>query len=263
MALEGKVAIITGSTGGIGRSIAEHLSSLGAHVVVTSRDLEKAAGVAAELTDSGRRATPGCFLLEEQSTGKELIETVLAVHQRIDILVNNAISHPSLPPLPLQDLEYEQLEGGISANLTNVIALTARAYPHLKRSKGSVLNIGSAVVNRNMAGIPLYTIVKGALTQLTKTLASEWAKDGIRVNQINPGFVKTDAFKNIGIPEEQVPAFIEYYRQFHPLGRVGEPQDIGTLATFMVSDDASWLTGAIVDMDGGYSAQGIYTSPGS
>lgn len=176
---------------------------------------------------------------------------------RLDILVNNALSHPTLPPLPLQEMNKTMIESGITTNLTNTMALTGSAHRFLQQSQGVVLNIGSAVVNRYMLGIPLYSVVKGGLTQMTKTLAAEWARDGIRVNQINPGVVKTEAYRNIGIPAELLPMLIEHYSQCHPLGRVGEPQDVAALATFIVSDDASWMSGSILDIDGAYSCQGV------
>ena len=257
MTLNGKVAIVTGSAGGIGRGIAEKLASLGVQVVITSRAIERAEKVAAEITDKYGSATFGCFELENKDSGTELLDTVYKQFNRIDILVNNAVSHPTLPPLPLEGLDYNLLQAGITANLSNVIHLTAQAHTYLKETKGSVLNIGSAVVNRNMLGIPLYSILKGALSQMTKSLAAEWAKDCIRVNQINPGMVKSEAYKNIGIPPEIYSDMVKKYAEFHPLGRVGEPKEIGALAGQFLSEEVSWMTGAIVDMDGGYSIQGV------
>ncbi len=257
MSLNGKVAIITASAGGIGRGIAERLAALGAQVVITRRSAERAEKVAAEIEKSYGAASYHPYELENRDSGKELLESVYNQHKRIDFLVNNAISHPTLPPIPLEVLEYDLMQTGITANLTNVLFLTALVHPYLKETSGSVLNIGSAVVNRTMLGVPLYSILKGAMTQMTKTLAAEWAKDSIRVNQINPGLVKSEAYKNIGIPSEVFSAMANYYSQHHPLGRIGSPHEIGALASQMLSDDLAWMTGSIVEMDGGYSIQGI------
>lgn len=257
--LKGKVAIVTGSSGGIGKNIAACIAAQGASVVITSRNIDTAKKISAEIIKNGGKAMPCRFVLEEPDTGNELLKKVIKEYNQLDILVNNAVSHPTLPPIPLEKLSLAKLQDGIAANLTNVLALTSLSFSHLKSTKGSVLNIGSVAVNRNFISIPLYTIVKGALTQATKALAAEWAKDGVRVNQINPGYVNSDAYKNIGIPEEVVPILNKYYEKFHPIGRTGWPDDIGSMAAFMVSEKATWMTGSIVDIDGGYSIQGVPT----
>jgi len=258
---ENKVAIVTGSSSGIGKGIAEGLALAGTLVVVTSRSLATAEQVAQELTSRGGRAIALQFLLEDADSGERLVRGTLDRCGRLDILVNNAISHRTLPGGPVQALSYEQLVAGITANLTNVLHLTALAYPHLRATNGTVLNIGSSVVNRHMQGILLYAVVKSGLTQLTRALAAEWACDGIRVNQINPGVVRTNAAKDIGIPEEYVPTLMHHYRQFHPLGRIGEVVDVAALAACILSPAAEWMTGSVIDIDGGYSVQGTTSSP--
>ena len=257
MSLKGKVAIVTGSAGGIGRGIAEALAARGAMVVITSRSLERAENVASEIAERFGDANSCCYQLESQESAKKLLEMVVNQHQRIDFLVNNAVSHPTLPPIPLEGIDYDLLQAGITANLSNILYLSSLAHAYLKETKGSLLNIGSAVTNRNMLGVPLYAIVKGAMSQMTKSLAGEWVKDGIRVNQINPGLVESEAPKNIGIPPEIYSVMAQHYLRFHPLGKIGTPQDIGALAGHLLSNDLSWMTGAIIDMDGGYSVQGI------
>ncbi len=258
MGLENKVAIVTGSTAGIGEGIASALAEQGVKVIVTSRDLARAQKKVAEIIKKGGDALAFSCGLESPSELVSLVEMTMDTYDRLDILVNNAVSHPSLPPLPLQNLTYEQMNAGVSTNLTNVLALTCEAYPYLKESGGAILNIGSVAVNQHMLGIPLYTIVKGAMSQMTKVLAYEWAPD-VRVNQINPGFTRTSAYKEIGIPEAELDSFIEAFRQFHPLGRTGYPQDIASAAAFLLSDQAAWITGLEMNVDGGYSIRG--TSP--
>ena len=254
---EKKVAIVTGSTGGIGKSIAQKLAQDNIRVVITSRTKSAADEVAQQIRESGGDAIGAQFNLEEPQDASNLIAFVLKELGRIDYLVNNAVSHPTLPPLPFEALDSNLINAGVSANLTNVLLLTHAAYQPLKESKGAILNIGSAVVNRHMDGIPLYAIVKGALSQTTKALAAEWGKDGIRVNQINPGFTATEAYKNIGITKEQAEGMFEYYRGYHALKRVGEPEEIADAAAFLLSEKSQWMTGAIVDIDGGLSVQGV------
>lgn len=260
--LTNKTAIITGSSAGIGRGIALLFARLGAHVVVTSRTVAQATQVADEILADGGRATPCPFDLGDHRTIPGLLSAALAGSGRIDILVNNALSRPSIAPLAFQDMEYSRLQAGITLNLTNVLALTAAAYPHLKETSGVVLNIGSAVVNRHTMGIPLYTILKGALSQTTKVLAAEWAGDGIRVNQINPGFVRTDSM-TARQSNDHANLIIAHFTKQHPLGRVGEVKDIAALAAFLVSAEASWITGSEIDIDGGFSVQGAtFPTPG-
>ena len=257
MPLHDKIAIITGSTEGIGNRIAAHLASLGSHVVITSRNRETAEKAARELASCGGSVTCQCFELQNQQSGKALIENVIAEHGRLDILINSAISRPTpLSSALVQNFDYDQLQLYITSNITHVLALTLRAYPYLKKTKGSVLNIGSTIINRHILGTLLYSVAKGAMAQMTKALAAEWAPDRIRVNQINPGFVLTDSFQKL-IPQDHFHEVTDLYRRHHPLGKVGDPRNIGVLAGHMLSDELSWMTGSIVDIDGGYSVKGI------
>jgi len=255
MSLENKVAIVTGSTAGIGGEIAVQLAEQGARVVITSRDITRAEDKVAEIRKSGGDGLAISYRLESPSELVSLIEKTMDTYGRLDILVNNAVSHPTVPTVPIQELTHEQLNLGINTNLTNVLALTCKAYPYLKESGGNILNIGSVSVNQHYIGIPLYTIIKGGMSQMTKVLASEWAPD-VRVNQINPGFTRTAAYKEIGIPEEAFDGVEATFRRFYPLNRTGSPQDTASVAAFMVSGQASWITGAEINVDGGYSIRG-------
>lgn len=262
LTLNDKTAIITGSSAGIGKGIAILFAKLGAHTIVTSRTLAGARKVADEIRQAGGQATPCAFDLEDPTAITTLLTTAADTTGRIDILVNSALSRSTMPPVPLQDMGLEQIQAGVAANLTNVLALTAAAHPYLKATRGCVLNIGSAVVNRHMLGIPMYTILKGALLQASKVLASEWAVDGIRVNQINPGFVRTDSM-SVRQAAENITTILGHFAKIHPIGRVGEVDDIAALAAFLVGEQASWITGAIVDIDGGFSVQGAtFPTPG-
>ncbi|MBI4794047.1 MAG: SDR family oxidoreductase [Deltaproteobacteria bacterium] len=252
--LSDKTAIVTGSSAGIGKAIAGALAQLGAHVIVTSRSGERAQAVAEELIMKGGQATPCIFDIDDATGITPFIEKAAQISGRIDILVNNALSRASIAP-PLFTMNYAALQAGVTANLTNVLAITIAAYPYLKEARGIVLNIGSAVVNRHTIGVPLYTILKGALNQTTKVLASEWAGDGIRVNQINPGFVRTDSMTTRQ-SAATVKMMTEMFTKLHPLGRVGEVEDVASLAAFLVSKQAEWITGASIDIDGGFSVQG-------
>ncbi|MCI5121920.1 MAG: SDR family oxidoreductase [Candidatus Electrothrix sp. AUS4] len=254
--LKNKVTIITGSSRGIGKEIAVALAKNGAHVVVTSRSYERAVKTTEEIIQQGGRALPCLFDLEDPRSGKLLVEAVGEQFHKIDILVNNALSRHTIVPSCFAEVQYDNLACGITANLTNTIHLTALAHPYLKATKGIVVNIGSAIVNRHMAGLLLYAVIKGGITRLTKGLAAEWAEDGIRVNQINPGVVATDSMLE-RYPEKILQKYQTQLQSYHPLGRIGSSRDIAELTAYMVSDEARWMSGAIVDMDGGYSNQGV------
>jgi len=257
MSAQRKTAIVTGSTKGIGNGIACELAAKGFNVVITSRDRDHASMVAGEINTSGMagKAVGAYFDLEKQESAQLLLEQSLKEFGRLDVLVNNALSNSCV--FPLHKLSDEQISFALTSNITNILLLCRLAFPELVKTQGNIINISSVVVNRHIIGMPLYTIAKGALEQMTKVLASKWAEDQVRVNAINPGFVKTSALADFGVPKDIIEKSREYHKQYHPLGRLGEPEDIGKLAAFLASDDASFITGSIVDCDAGYSVQGV------
>lgn len=253
--LSGKVAIVTGSTKGIGRGIAEAIVRHGGHVIVTSRTLEEAARFADELRGRGYQATGMQFNLDDRSSFQPLIDKTLATCGRLDILVNNALSQSIVPPLDA--LTDEQVEFAFTSNITNVLLLTRKCFPALAETRGNVINISSVAVNRHVYGMPLYGIAKAAMLQMTKAMAAEWASSGIRVNAICPGFVYSSALSYFGIPDEVIAKHYEFVKQYHPLGRIGTPEDIGNLAAFIASPAAGFMTGSVINSDAGYSVQGV------
>lgn len=256
-----KIAVVTGSTKGIGRSIALELAAQGITVVATSRDLKRARVVANEISAMGGYALGLKFNIEEADDLNSLINATADAFGRLDVLVNNAVSHNCVLPLP--SLSREQIEFAFTSNITNTFLLTQVAYPLLKASRGSVINIGSAVVNRHLLGLPLYAIIKGATAQMTKVLAAEWAADGVRVNAINPGFIRTDAFSELGMPRDLIEKSYAFYRNYHPVGKIGEPVAVGKVAAYLASAAADFITGSIIEVDGGYSIKGLPTYQGN
>jgi len=256
---EGKVAIVTGSTKGIGHAIAKALVQRGASVIITSRSLlsaQEAAKALQTLTITASQRVMGCeYNIEDQTNHRNLIKFAVDNFATLDILVNNAISQNCTAPLEV--LTDEQILTAITTNIGNTLLLTRAAYPLLKDSLGVVLNIGSVIVNRHLQDLALYAIVKGAIQQMTKALASDWAADKIRVNAINPGFIRTAAFADMGMPNEIIDKSYEFYKSYCPLGAVGEPSQLETLAAFLVSDQARFITGSSMDVDGGYSVKSL------
>lgn len=253
------IAVITGSTKGIGRGIASSLSNNGYHVIITSRDQARAEAVAEAIISEGGTASGLCFDLDQLDSVNALIETIHERFGRLDVLVNNALSTNCVPPF--QVLSDEQIIGAFTSNISHQFLLCKKAQPLLQACGGNIINIGSVVVNRPILGMALYTIIKGAIVQMTKALAAEWAGENIRVNAINPGFVYSSAMEDLGMPQEAIDAGYKHCEQFHPLGRIGEPADVGELVAFIASSKASLMTGSIIDLDAGMHTQGISIFP--
>lgn len=216
-----QVAIVTASSKGIGRAIAEVLAEQGYAVVVTSRDEQYARQVAGEIEARGGRALGLAFSLENEADLEPLVERTVDAFGRLDVLVNNALApHATTPP---DKLSRQQIHSAFTANINHTFLLSTLAYPHLQRSRGSIVNIASVVVNRHLLGLPIYGVVKGAIVQMTKVLAAEWARDGIRVNAINPGFIRTEAFVKLGRDQAFIDRSYDYYKNYHALEKVGYP----------------------------------------
>lgn len=255
--LNGLVAIVTGSSSGIGYGIAHALAQNGANVVITSRDKGKSTRIADEIAlATGSEAIGLPFDLSNKDDAPAILDSTIDKFGKLDLLVNNAFDLNSL--VQILKTDEKGLDGAITSNITNVMNLTRLAYPHLAKSDlASIINIASVVVNKHLLGLSVYAVIKGALQQLTKALAAEWARDGIRVNAINPGFIRTEAYANKGVPPEIIEERYDYYKGYQPLGRVGEPEEIGSLAVYLASKQSALITGALIDADGGYSIQGL------
>ncbi|MFC1749134.1 SDR family NAD(P)-dependent oxidoreductase [Pseudomonadota bacterium] len=256
--LNGMVAVVTGSSAGIGYGIAEALARNGAKVVVTSRSSEKAEEIAKKINSiSGADIMGVPFDLSNKGDAQAILEKTIGRFGHLDLLVNNAFDLNSLVQILKSD--EDGLDAAITSNVTNVMNLTRLAHPHLikRRGNASIINIASVIVNKHLLGLSVYAVIKGAIQQLTKALAAEWAADGIRVNAINPGFIRTEAYSSKGISAKVIEERYDYYKGYHPLGRVGEPQEIGALAVFLASKQSALITGGLIDVDGGYSIQGL------
>lgn len=258
--MNGKVVIVTGSTKGIGRGIAEVLAGMGCTVVVTSRNREAAVACAAEMSKEGGCVVGLPFNLEDRTTFEPLIEETLGKFGRIDGLVNNALSQVAV--FPFDELPDDQVEFALTSNITNILLLCRKARRALADTHGCIVNIASVAANRHVYGMPMYSIAKGSLVQMTKVLAAEWARDKIRVNAVNPGFVYSSALEYFNVPQEVIAEYYKFAEQYHPLGRIGEPNDIGQLVAYLTSDLASFMTGAVINIDAGLSVQGIHTYQG-
>ncbi len=239
--LEGKVALVTGGSRGIGRAIAEALAEAGATVVVVGRDGARAAEAAAALPGTGHLGR-ACDVSRSEDV-KETVEAVEAELGRIDILVNNAGITRDNILLRMKDEEFDEV---IAANLKGAFVFTrAVSRGMMKRREGVILNIGSIVGLMGNPGQANYAASKAGLAGLTKSVARELASRNIRCNLLAPGFIRTDMTD--ALSEAQV----EKLRASIPMGTLGEPEDVAGVARFLVGPAARYITGQILAVDGG------------
>jgi len=244
--LTNKVAIITGSSRGIGRSIAETMAGLGAKVVVSSRRAEACESVAAAIRDRGGEATVIPCNVSRKNEVDALVAGTLTHYGQIDILVCNAAVNPVFGPLAqLSDEAFDKIMG---ANVKSNIWLANLVIPGMAaRGGGAVVIISSIGGLRGSDMLGAYGISKAADFALARALAVEWGPRNVRVNCIAPGLVKTDFARALWEDEKRLKPRLETT----PLRRIGEPDDIGGVIAFLASRAAAFMTGAVVVADGG------------
>ena len=245
MKLSGKVALITGGSRGIGFAIAKTLSENGASVVITSKNSEKLNIAKSKISNSFGITCD----IKKTNEVKNVVDETIKKFGRLDILVNNAGIFPKIKKL--HEIDENEWDEVLDVNLTGQFRFTKEAIPHLQKTSGCIINISSDAGLKAYQGFnaDAYSASKAALIVLTKCWALEYAKDRIRVNCICPGVVDTDMTK----PFLKNQKDIEFMNNEHPLGRIGQPEEIGKAVLYFVSDDASWVTGSILTVDGGES----------
>jgi NAD(P)-dependent dehydrogenase (short-subunit alcohol dehydrogenase family) len=248
--LDGKVALVTGGSRGLGRVIADALASAGADVAITARQAESARRTAEVIaTTSTRKAIGLAADVTERSSVEAMVAQVLETLGRLDILVNNAGVNIRGPIEVLSENDWDTV---IDTNLKGPWLCCRAVAPLMKRQKsGRVINVSSMLGEISLPDRSPYASSKGGLTLLTKTLALEWAKDGINVNALCPGPFATE----INTPLLNDPATRAQMEADVPLGRWGDPVELGPAAVFLASEASSFMTGATLFIDGGYTAR--------
>lgn len=241
-----KVALITGSSRGIGKSIAECMAARGAKIVVSSRKPEACDAVVTELTASGAEAVAIPCNVGRKDELQALVDGARNAFGRIDVLVCNAATNPVFGPMTeVSDEAYDKI---MITNVKSAFWLCNMVLPEMaERRDGAVILISSIASFYGNRKLGLYAVSKAAEQQLTRNLAVEWGPHNIRVNAIAPGLVKTD-FARALWEDEKRRAIME---KVTPLQRLGEPEDIGALAAFLASNEASFITGQTIVADGG------------
>jgi len=245
--LAGKVAVVTGASKGIGAEIAKKLAAEGASVVVNYASSKAGADkVVGEITAQGGKAIAvRADVASKADIGRLFAETKEAYGQA-DILVNNAGVYEFLP---LEQITEEHFHKQFNLNVLGLLLATQEAVKQFGSAGGSIINISSVVSTNAPAGGSVYSATKGAVDTVTKSLAKELGARKIRVNAINPGMVETEGLHAAGFLES------DFERQVvaqTPLGRVGQPQDIATVAAFLASADSGWITGETLSVAGGF-----------
>ena len=245
MKLSGKVAIVTGGSRGIGFATAKILSENGATVVLTAKNQERLEKASSEIPNSLGIAAD----IKNKNDVKDVVSKTVAKFGQIDILVNNAGIFPKIKELHM--IDEDEWNEVLDVNLTGQFRFTKEVIPHLQKTSGSIINISSDAGLKAYQGFnaDAYSATKAALILLTKCWALEYAKDKIRVNCICPGVVDTDMTK----PFLKTQKDKEFMDNEHPIGRIGQPEEVGKAVLYFASDDASWTTGAILAVDGGES----------
>jgi 3-oxoacyl-[acyl-carrier protein] reductase len=244
--LQGKVAIVTGASKGIGASIAKHLAAEGAAVVVNyASSKEGADRVVAEIVGNGGKAVAVHANVAKKAEIERLFSEAKKAFGKLDILVNNAGIYEFSP---IEAVTEEHFHKQFNLNVLGLIFASQEAVKHFGSSGGSIINISSVVSTAAPPNASVYSATKGAVDAVTKSLAKELGPRKIRVNSINPGMVETEGVHAAGIAESDWRKQTEAQT---PLGRIGQPQDIAPAAVFLASADSAWITGELFYISGG------------
>ena len=249
--LEGKVAIITGSSKGIGKAIAKGLAENGAQVVISSRSQEACDAVVAEFKKKGLSAIGIVCHVGKDDQRKQLISKTIAAFGRIDILVNNAATNPVYSPI--EEIDPVIFDKIMEINVKAPWALSNLVLPHLQANKnGSIINIASVEALTPGYGLGVYSTSKAAILMLTKNQAKEWGTYGIKVNAICPGLIKTKFSAALWQNEKM----LHKLEKSIPSGRMGKPEEMVGLACLLASNAGNYMTGGVYTADGGYMIAG-------
>lgn len=244
--LEGKVALVTGGSKGIGRAIALRLAEAGADVALAARGPDDLRRVAKEVEELGRRALPIPTDVSDPAQVSALVEKTVEDLGTIDILVNNAGAAPFRAPI--DQIQEEGFEKYFKVTFTSAYYCTKAAAPiFLERKAGTVINIASVAGFTASPGLAYYASAKAALISLTRTVAHEWAPLGVRVNAIAPGWIETE----MNEPLRRDPDWYERVRATIPMGRWGTAEEVANVALFLASEAATYITGSVIVVDGG------------
>lgn len=247
MKLDGKVALVTGGSRGIGFEIAKIFSENGAKVIITSKNSEQLQNAADKLNNTISISAD----IRKEVEVRSVVEKIIEKFGKLDILINNAGIFPRIKQM--HEISEEEWNDVLDINLNGTFRFSKFSIPYLQKTSGTIINVSSDAGIKAYEGFnaDAYSASKAALIVLTKCWALEYAKNRIRVNCVCPGVVETDMTKPFLKTEKDR----EFMNNDHPLGRIGQPEEIAKSVLFLSSEDSSWITGSILAVDGGQSTK--------
>jgi len=255
MRLKEKSAVITGAANGIGLAIAQAFATEGASVVLADIDEEAGTAAAQAIVDNGGTAR---FVRCDVSKGADIaaaIDTAISAHGKLDVMVNNAAV--AIGGMPLHEMTPEEWDRLIATNLTSVFHGCRLALPHMiEAGSGVIINMASAQGHVGLDGWTAYAGAKGAVMSMSRQMAVEFGKQGIRVNSISPGTIATPM--NVGVVNRLGEHVGKAWDLMHPVGRIGRPEEVAEAAVYLASDLAAFTTGIDLKVDGGLTATPRY-----
>ncbi|MDQ3064526.1 MAG: glucose 1-dehydrogenase [Acidobacteriota bacterium] len=249
--LNGKTAVVIGGTSGIGRAIAHGLAQAGADVVCSSRRIEQVEAAAVEIEQLGRKTIRAASDVSDRASLENLLSECVSAFGKVDILVNSAGRTKRAPTLDFPEEDWNAI---LETNLTGTLRACQIFGRHfIENGYGRIVNIASLSTFVSLYEVAAYSASKAAVASLTKSLAIEWAKHGVIVNAIAPGVFKTDLNRNLLESTERGREF----QTRTPMGRFGQVEELAGAAIFLASDAASFVTGEVLVVDGGFLASGV------
>lgn len=245
MELEGKIALVTGASSGIGKAVALRFAKEGASVAAVARRKDRLNSLVQDIND---KIHPIVADLSKESDAKACVDEVSKKLGGLDILIHAA---GIIGTGTIENTTLEQWDTMMNINLRSIFHLTQCCLPSLIERRGNIVSLSSVAGLRSFPGVLAYSVSKAGVDQFTRCVALELAPKGVRVNAVDPGVVVTELHRAGGMNEEQYQAFLERSKTTHPLGRVGTPEEVTELILFLASDRASWITGATYSIDGG------------
>ncbi|HSI39933.1 MAG TPA: SDR family oxidoreductase [Xanthobacteraceae bacterium] len=243
--LTGRTALVTGSSRGLGRAMAEGLAEAGASVVLNGADPDRLAAAVAEMKAAGHTVQGAAFNVTDEAAVVAAFEALDAQGIDIDILVNNAGIQFRKPMIELETKDWQRV---IDTNLTSAFVIGREAARRMiPRGRGKIINIGSLTSELARATVAPYTVAKGGIKMLTRAMAAEWAKDGVQANAIGPGYMLTDMNEAL----VSNPTFDAWVKGRTPAGRWGRPDELVGTAVYLASAASDYVSGQIIYVDGG------------
>lgn len=253
MNFQGKVAIITGGGSGMGKATAIELVKLGARVVISGRREQVLLDAAREVDPTGEHVLTVAGDIRNVETSARIVEETVRKFGGVDLLI---ISTGIFKPTPFLDHTETEFHSYMDTIVKGTFFIAQAVIPEMiKRGGGSIVSVGSMWATQAIGATPssAYSAAMAGRHALTRNLAIEFAKDQIRVNTVAPAVVETPVYNSF-VPQDQIRNVLDSFNAFHPLGRIGQPKDIVSAILFLASDEASWITGAILPVDGGVTA---------